>query len=65
MTKIDLSIPEAASRLNVSKFTLMRWLRQRRLAYYRLGRRVVLAEADVERFLSANRVESRDRDAER
>jgi excisionase family DNA binding protein len=50
-------IPEAALRMNVSKFTLRRWVRERRLAHYRLGRRVVLSEADLERFLAANRVE--------
>jgi excisionase family DNA binding protein len=61
MSGIRLSIPEAASRLRVSKFTLRRWLRQRRLAHYRLGRRVLLAEADVERFLAMNRVEPNSR----
>jgi excisionase family DNA binding protein len=58
-------IPETASRLKISKFTLRRWIRQRRLAHYRLGRRVVLSQADVEQFLAANRVEPLGRNAAR
>lgn len=55
-----LSVEQAATRLGVSKFTVRAWLRQRRLAYHRLGRRIVLAEPDVERFLAAHRVEARE-----
>ena len=55
-----LSVVEAAGRLGVSRFTVRSWLRQRRLAYHKLGRRVVLDEADVERFLEAHRVEARE-----
>lgn len=55
-----LSVPEAASFLGVSVFTVRAWLRQRRLPYFRLGRRVVIAEADLERFLALNRVEARE-----
>jgi excisionase family DNA binding protein len=56
-----LSIAEAAERLGVSPFTLRSWLRQRRLPYHRLGRRIVLDPADVETFLQGCRVEARDR----
>lgn len=55
-----LSVHEAAARLGVSRFTLRAWLRQRRIPYFRLGRRVVLSDADVERFLAAHRVEARE-----
>jgi excisionase family DNA binding protein len=40
--------------------TLRRWLRLRRLRYYRVGGRVMLDEADIERFLDAGRVEARE-----
>jgi len=60
MVERNLSIEEAAARLGVSKFTLRSWIRQRRLAHYRLGRRVVLAEHDLDRFLETRRVEARE-----
>jgi len=40
--------------------TLRRWLRLRRLPYYRIGGRVLLDETDVERFISAGRVDARE-----
>lgn len=40
--------------------TLRKWLRLRRLPYYRVGGRVMLAEADVERFIDAGRVGARE-----
>ena len=43
-----LSVREASSRLAISVFTLREWLRQGRLPYIRLGRRVLLRHADVE-----------------
>lgn len=53
-----LSVPDAARRCSVSPFTLRRWLRLRRLPHVRLGRRVLLAEADLAEFISAHRVEA-------
>lgn len=58
-----LSVVAAAESLGVSRFTLRSWLRQRRIPYHRLGRRIVLSEADLERFLRGNRVEARDEEA--
>ncbi len=55
-----MSIPEVAAALGVSRFTVRSWLRQRRLGYYRLGRRIVIAAAEIDRFLTANRVSARD-----
>lgn len=52
-----LSLPEAASRLGVSRHTMRAWIRQRRLPFVRLGRRVLLHPRDVENFIEANRVE--------
>ncbi len=55
-----LSVAEAAARLGVSRYTVRSWVRQRRLEHYRLGRRVVISQAEVERFLAVNRVPARD-----
>jgi excisionase family DNA binding protein len=57
MAGAPLSVLQAAERLNVSRFTLRRWIRERRVAHYRLGRRVVLAESDIDAFLNANRID--------
>ena len=41
---------EAAAKLGVSTETVRRWVRQGRLKAIRIGRTMVLARADVERF---------------
>jgi len=51
-------IPTAAAHIGVSKYTLRAWLRQRRIAHIRAGRRIVLARDDVDRFLRAHRIEA-------
>lgn len=53
-------IPTAAAHIGVSKYTLRAWLRQRRIAHIRAGRRILIARGDVSRFLHANRVEARE-----
>lgn len=55
----NLSIRAAAAFAGVSPHTLRSWLRQRRLAHFRLGRRIVIAPVDLDRFLKANRIEAR------
>jgi excisionase family DNA binding protein len=52
-----LSVDEAAARLGVSKYTLRGWLFQRRLPHVKLGRRVLVDPADIERFIQDNRIE--------
>lgn len=59
MSEERLSVEAAAARCGVSKFTVRAWLRQRRIPYHRLGRRVVLDAGDVEAFMRAHRVEAR------
>jgi excisionase family DNA binding protein len=56
-----LSIARAAPVLGVSAFTLRRWIRERRLPYHRVGRRIVLDRRDLEVFLRRCRVEPRQR----
>ena len=58
------SIRETPQRLGVSPFTVRTWLRQGKISYHRLGRRIVLDQADVEAFLAGCRVEARNRPAE-
>jgi excisionase family DNA binding protein len=55
-----LSVEHAAPILGVSTFTVRRWIRERRLAYHRVGRRIVLDRRDLEAFLRRCRVEARE-----
>jgi excisionase family DNA binding protein len=52
------SVEQAAEALGVSPHTIRAWLRQRRVPYLKLGRRVLLDPQDVQRFIDSNRVES-------
>jgi excisionase family DNA binding protein len=55
-----LSVVEAAGMIGVSQYTLRAWLRQRRLAHLRLGRRVLFDPTDLARFIASNRVAASD-----
>ncbi len=55
-----LSVAEAAPLLGVSVFTVRAWIRQRRLPFFRVGRRIVFDREDLEAFLRAHRVEVRE-----
>ena len=57
--KLDLT--QAALFLGVSPHTLRAWLRERRIAFHRCGRRIVFAVSDLEQFLADHRVEARPR----
>ena len=54
-----LNVVEAAAMIGVSHYTLRAWLRQRRLAHLRLGRRILFDPADLARFIDASRVPAR------
>ncbi len=54
------SVTEAAPVLGVSVYMVRALIRQRRLAYHRIGRRIVLDRQDLEQFLRAHRVEARE-----
>jgi excisionase family DNA binding protein len=56
-----LSVEQAAPVLGVSVYMVRALVRQRRLPYYRVGRRIVLDRDDLEQFLQAHRVETRAR----
>jgi excisionase family DNA binding protein len=51
-----LTIAQAAERLQVSDATVYRLVANRRLGSIRVGRLVRISEADIERFLTHNRV---------
>jgi hypothetical protein len=56
-----LTLPQAAEAYPAFTFRLLRRLvDQRRIPFSRAGRRIVLAEADMENYLEANRVEAID-----
>ena len=57
-----LSVQESADTMRVSKFTVWELVRHQKLAHYRLGRRIVIAEKDLAQFLSRNRREARYND---
>ena len=51
-----LGVEEAAKQLGVSLHTLRTWLRQGRLPFVRLGRRVLLEPRALTHFIRRNRV---------
>jgi excisionase family DNA binding protein len=59
MSMERFGVVEAARRLGISKYTVRSLIRQRRLPAFKIGRRIVLAADDVERFLRAHRVDAR------
>jgi excisionase family DNA binding protein len=50
-----LSLEDLQERSDVSRHTWRLWLRQGKLPAVRLGRRLLVAESDYERYVSANR----------
>lgn len=60
MSDRALSIHEVATRFGVSVFTVRSWIRQRRLEHFKLGRRVLVAEGEVTRFMDAARIPARE-----
>jgi hypothetical protein len=58
----NLSLKEAATRLNVSPHTLRFWCVYRNwVPYIKAGRRVLIRPGDLEAFEAKNRVEARSR----
>lgn len=55
-----LDVKMAAERLGVSPFTIRAWLRQRRLEHVKLGRRVLVPETALRRFVERNTVPARE-----
>lgn len=53
-----LTIPEVADRLGTSPRFVRRLIAERRIPYTKLGKHVRIAEADVDAFIAAGRVEA-------
>jgi phage antirepressor YoqD-like protein len=54
-----LNLTQGASVLGISPHTLRSWTRQRKVIFYRCGRKIIFAIGDLEKFLSDHRVEAR------
>jgi len=52
MTKL-LSVQDAAELLSISRWTVRAYIRQGKLRPVRIGRRVLLREEEIERFVEA------------
>ena len=52
-----LNLLEAAPIVGVSPYTLRAWIRQRRIPFYRVGRRVMFSRQELEGFMDRHRVD--------
>jgi excisionase family DNA binding protein len=57
-TESLLSVEQAASKLGISPLTMRAWLRQRRVSFVRLGRRVLVDTQDINKFIRDHRIEA-------
>lgn len=57
-TKDMLTEAQAAEILGIVEGTLRRWIQERRLPYFRVGKRVWIDPKDVEDFLQRSRVDA-------
>ena len=60
MSDEKLSLLQAAPVLGVSPYTVRSWVRERRIPFFRCGRRLVFSRQELERWLSARRVAPAD-----
>jgi excisionase family DNA binding protein len=58
-----LSVERAASLLGISPFTVRLYLRHQRLTPVRIGRRVLLEESELQRFIDEARTQVPGREA--
>ena len=47
-------IPELVNKLGVSKKTLYTWIQKKKLKAHRLGRRYLVANAEIRRFIESH-----------
>lgn len=55
-----MTVEDLEKESKVSQFTWRTWIREKRIASIRLGRRVRVDREDFLRFMAANRVPARD-----
>ena len=56
-----LYLIDAAHAIGTNQFTLRRWVRERRIPHYRMGRRLVFSRTDLNAFLQAHRIPAAER----
>jgi len=56
-----MSVVDLERESGISQHTWRAWIRERRIAALRLGRRVRVAEADFRKFLAENRTPAREK----
>jgi len=57
MSKKKLSVGEVATELGVLPFTVRRWVAERKIAFFRVGGRIVFDMKDIDALLARSRVE--------
>jgi excisionase family DNA binding protein len=55
MEQIAMGLREAAASVGLSPWTLRAWIRQGKVAAVRLGRRVMIEPAELQRLIAAGR----------
>jgi excisionase family DNA binding protein len=53
-----LNVPQVADKLGTSQRFVRRLIAERRISYTKLGKHVRIADADVEAFIAAGRIEA-------
>jgi len=56
MEEIAIGIRDAAKAVGLSVWTLRSWIRQGKLRFVRLGRRVLIEPAELQRLIEAGRI---------
>ena len=51
------TVDEAATDLGISPFTVRRWVAERKIAFFKVGGRIVFDRRDLDDFLARARVE--------
>lgn len=51
-----LAVPDVAKRLGISKYTVRSMIRNRKIAHHRIGRRVLVSEEALRRYLAVTAV---------
>ncbi len=55
-----MSVEQLEEASGVSRYTWRSWIKQRKVAHVRLGRRVFVPRTDYEKLVRAGRVEARE-----
>jgi excisionase family DNA binding protein len=52
-----LSVEEVAEELGISRFTVRRWVAEKKIAFFKVGGRIVFDKKDIHTLLLRSRVE--------